>query len=362
MDGVHLNIAELVRRVRGDIETPHSVFLTCGSCLIEVETNAKPVADELNTYFAPFLSPSASPHIKITALEMPPPDLGLKFVDWPRDAGKIGRKDSYLDMTDGRACRKVRTNMQYLLGDGQRIIFGECLKNVNQVINLVVSQYISWQMNKGWALCHASGITLNGKGMAFAAFSGGGKSTLALHMVRKGYDFVSNDRSLIGTQKTKTFLCGVPKHPRINPGTVLNNPALEKVIPASRQKELSLLSRDEIWELEEKYDALIDQLFGPDRFKLDTPLNGFLILNWDRNSKAATRIEEVDIAHRPDLLSAVMKPPGPFHIPEGQQAPSGFTDVHPEDYLPVLSTIPVFEATGQVDFDQACGFCEDHLS
>ncbi len=361
MDGNRPRIKDLIRQVRGDTETPYAVHVTCGACWIEVQTNSEELRDRLSTYFSPFLSIAEEPDIRICALEMEALELPVQFIDWPREAGKVGRKDSYADLEDGRACRKVRTGLQYLLGAGERLVFGECLKNDNQVVNLVVSQYIGWLMNKGWALCHASGVACQGKGLAIAAFSGGGKSTLALHLVRQGLDFISNDRTLISLEAGRAAMSGVPKHPRINPGTVLNNPALASVIPEARQRELARLPADQIWNLEEKYDALIGPLFGPERFQLAANLTGFLILNWQRNSAVSTKFEMVELARRPDLLAAVMKPPGPFYIPEGANKPAGFIDVDPEDYLPVVQEIPVFEVTGAVDFDQASAFCMEFV-
>jgi len=361
MDSSSFRIADLIGQVRDNISTPESVLISCGACLIEVQTNSAELAKRLEAYFLPFLIPSGEPHIRICALELAATELPLNFIDWPREAGKVGRKDSYVDLEDGRVCRKVRTGLQYLLGAGERLVFGDCVKNDNQVINLVVSQYIGWLMNKAWALCHASGVARQGKGLAIAAFSGGGKSTLALHLVRQGLDFISNDRTLIALQNGAAMMSGVPKHPRINPGTVLNNPALAPVIPKARQQELARLPVEEIWDLEEKYDALIDQLFGVERFQLAAELTGFLILNWQRDSTAPTQFKKIDLAGRPDLLAAVMKTPGPFYIPEGASRPSGFIDVNPDEYLPVLQKIPVFEVTGAVDFDQASTFCLDYL-
>jgi len=361
MGGDQVSITRLIRQVRGDIDTPHSLFIACDACHLELKTNSPELIEHLKVYFASFLSEGCDPDIRIVALEMTPPDLRIDFIDWPRDPGKVGGKDSYADLIDGRACRKVRTAMQYLLGDGERIIFGECLKNDNQVINFIVSQHIGWLMNQGAALCHASGVAVGDNGLAIAAFSGGGKSTLALHLVRQGLDFISNDRTLIALNDRTTVMYGVAKHPRINPGTVLNNPALGDIIPEQRQLELAKLPTGEIWDLEEKYDALVDQIFGPGRFRLSASLSGFLILNWKRNSNLATKIEPAQLSERPDLLEAIMKPPGPFYIPDDVQGPRGFIGVNASDYLPILETIPVFEATGVTDFDFACAFCRDIL-
>jgi len=362
MNSAPVRVADLIAGIGAGQPTPFSVSLRCGSCAIRVQSNSASLIDRLRIYFAPFLAEVTSVDIAIEALDMDPPELQLDFADWPRDAGKTGRKDSFVDLVDGRVCRKVRTGMQYFLGGGRRVVVGACLENGNQVINLVVSQYIGWLLNRGWALCHASGVVCANKGLAIAAFSGGGKSTLALHLMRHDVRFVSNDRMLIRMEDSRPLMCGVPKHPRINPGTVLNNPSLSSIISEQRRQELAGLESRHIWDLEEKYDALIDQVYGTGRFQLAANLTEFLILNWKRDTDAETRFTEIDIAARPDLLGAVMKTPGPFYIPGDAQAPSGMVAVNPADYLPTLSRLSVIEVTGQVDFERATAYCLARLA
>ena len=63
-----------------------------------------------------------------------------------------------------------------------------------------------------------------------AGFSGAGKSTLALHVMSLGATFVSNDRVMVAETPANDsgapMMYGVAKHPRINPGTAMNNPDL----------------------------------------------------------------------------------------------------------------------------------------
>ena len=361
MDSDAVSIATLIERVSSNITAHAEIRLRFGSCKIHLQTNSGELVDRLAAYFAPFSDSDPTPDIMVTALEMPPPELDLRFNDWKRDPGKIGSKDTFFDFPDGRACRKVKTGMQYLMGDGKLLIFGECLKNDNQVVNFLISQYITCLMHRGWVLCHAAAVAHGDAGLAIAAFSGGGKSTLALHMMRRELNFVSNDRTLIKLDGNRALVNGVPKQPRINPGTAINNPDLASIIPEKRQLELASLSPAELWELEEKYDADVEKLFRPGCFRLESPLNGFLILNWNRQSDLPTDFKRIDIQNRPDLLAAVMKPPGVFYIPKGSRRPSGFTGVDEHDYLPVLGAIPVFEASGRIDFEKAVDFCLDEV-
>jgi len=350
-----------ISKLACDVRKGHSVVselgLKFGQCHLRLESNSLELIQKLKLYFMPFINNDGVADIQVTALEMSEPDLGLDFIDWKRDAGKVGRKGSYIDIADGRVCRKVRTGMQYLLGKNDSLVFGECLKNDNQVINFLISQYITWLMHKGSALCHASALSKNGEGFAIAAFSGGGKSTLALHLMREGLNFVSNDRTLIEKCKNGVYMNGVPKQPRINPGTILHNPVLTNIIPKARQQELAKITQQELWELEEKYDADVEAIFGTGKFQLHSKLKAFVILNWDRNNSNSTEFKQVDIRERSDLLAAVMKPPGPFFIPPGEIVPHQITGTDSSDYIPILSKMPVYEVTGSVDFDKATAFC-----
>jgi len=350
-------IETLSNQIHKDQPISDRLKLKFGQCRIDLDTNSAKLVKLLEIYFEPFLNNEGAADIQLTALEMTPPELGIEFTDWVRDPGKVGRKDSFADLADGRVCRKVLTGMQYLLSDKESLVFGECLKNDNQVINFLISLYITWLLHRNNVLCHAAALSMNDKGFAIAAFSGGGKSTLALHLMRKGFDFVSNDRTLIGKNNDATYMSGVPKQPRINPGTVLNNPALDGIISESRLEQLVKINAQDIWDLEEKYDADVEAIFGQGKFQLFAKLDAFVILNWKRDDTAETQFNRVNIRQRPDLLLAVMKSPGPFHMMPGNKAPASIIETNPDDYIPVLSEIAVYEATGAVDFDKAVDFC-----
>jgi HprK-related kinase B len=214
-------------------------------------------------------------------------------------------------------------------------------------------------MHRGQVLCHAAGVVHEGKGLAIAGVSGAGKSTLSLRLLTHGFSFTSNDRLLIG--KTNRHggghrMGGVPKQPRINPGTALSIPEFTEVVPAERRAALLALPEDELWELEEKYDADVARLFGGDRFRLAAPLTAFLVLRWTRNAAAPTVFERVDLSARRDVLSAIMKPPGPFYEPGNGVPPRGAHRATEEDYLCALDGLPVYEATGKLDFEAAVAF------
>jgi len=338
------------------------IDLAMGDCRIQIRSNSGILVDQLRDYFGHCLTGEAMPDISVVAIEMTPPHLNLDFWDWKRDPGKLGRKDAVADIPGGRVVRKVRTDMQFLMGETHRLAVGPCLSNPNQIINFTISQYLSWLLRRGWLLCHAAGVAADGKGLAIAGMSGGGKSTLALNLISQGLNFVSNDRLLVRLDGSAAHMAGVPKLPRVNPGTLLHNADLTSILSAERAHELSDLAPDKLRTLEEKYDVDISRFYGPGRIEAGASLEAFVILNWNHGDGSTTQIRQVDLAKRPDLLAAVMKPPGPFHkTPQGWST-QNFGDLAPEPYLAHLSKTPIYEVCGGANFNRAATVCLELLS
>jgi HprK-related kinase B len=148
-----------------------------------------------------------------------------------------------------------------------------------------------------------------------------------------------------------TDALGIPKLPRINPGTIVTNARLTGLIDEEREEELRNLEPDELWHLEEKYDLFIDDIYGPGRISHDARLTDFWVLNWSRDSADATEVSKTDLKDRPDLLSAIMKNPGPFYqTPQGPFWPMK-TPLDTEAYLGALEGVQVWEVKGLIDFD-----------
>jgi HprK-related kinase B len=145
------------------------------------------------------------------------------------------------------------------------------------------------------------------------------------------------------------MMYGVPKQPRINPGTVVNNPSLSRVMPASERSAVRELPRDELWQLEQKYDVMIEEVFGSDRFILHSPISALFILNWHHDA-GPTHVAEMNLSNRRDLLRAFIKKLGLFFDPRLSQEHPDQSD---ESYLALLSKCRVFEICGSIDFDYA---------
>ncbi|CCO23803.1 HprK-related kinase B [Maridesulfovibrio hydrothermalis] len=353
MNRNHITRADIVRTYRKQFPADKSLFINFGGCVIETKVNSAKLLADLNNYFKEFLIDADRNDILITAHECPAVDLGLNYTVKQPEPGKTKIKEEFADLSDGRVVYKRLTGLIFAFGDDENIAVGPCVENLNQVINFINNRFIEYKLNTGSLLGHAAGVIRNGRAIAIAGFSGMGKSTLALHLMSRGTTFLSNDRVMIEENGKTITLNGVAKHPRINPGTALNNPDLDCIVPEKDKAKFKALPEEELWELEHKYDALIDECFGKNKFILRAPMNGLVILNWQRGQKT-TSIQIIDPAQRKDLLPAFMKGTGLFYLPS---SPEKENDPDVDAYADILSRTTIIEISGGVDFDKAADAC-----
>jgi HprK-related kinase B len=365
-----ISIERLALEARRGQALDHELELSLGGVGFAVSSNSAALIERLRAYLRSYTQPPSGPaRFHLAAIQSSEPArIDAKFADWPREADKTGQKEEFYDTADGRIIRKVRTGMQFLVSERELVAIGDCEKNDNQVINFINTQYIRELLQRGYVLCHAAGlVSPGGRGLGMAGRSGGGKSTLMLHcMAKSRLNFCSNDRLLIRQEAGTVDMQGVAKWPRINPGTALNNPALLGILPEGRRQVLASLPLSELWGLEEKYDADIDRSFGAGRIALAARLAGFLVLNW-RHGEGPSRFTRFDPFERTDLLKLIAKSPGPFHWPalEPVELPGGGRlppyQASLAAYAETLSRVPVYEATGGIDFESARAFCTELL-
>lgn len=328
------------------------VFLTVGGFVIEVRCASRSLLAELLRYFQHVISAPGDAHMTVHVLG--PAELPFKvdYSDWTREPGKTGRKDTVCDLDNGRLVLKVRTGVGFLQTPDWAIAYGPTGDNPNQVINFINTQILNHFQRQGWSVCHAAAVRTPDRGLAISGLSGGGKSTTMLRLMEiAGTQYVTNDRLLVRNDGKRTDALGIPKLPRINPGTIVTNARLSGLIDEEREEELRNMEPDELWHLEEKYDLFIDDIYGPGRISHDTRLTDFWVLNWSRDSAAPTAVKETDLRERPDLLSAIVKNPGPFYQAADGAFRSGRSPMDTGAYLAALSGVRVWEVSGQIDFD-----------
>jgi len=333
--------------------------LHIAGCSMLIRSNSAALVEALTANYALYAAGAAGrPDVEVTLLEAPPPEIDAPLEVYPPGPGKTVIKDEYADVADGRVLRKRLTGMVFLVGDGISMAIGPCLENRNQAINFVNNRFIQWNLDRGYLLCHAAGTALGSRGLALAGMSGAGKSTLALDLLAAGCDFVSNDRLLIRrVDDAGVEMRGVPKLPRINPGTILHNPQLRHILSPDERRALKELPPEELWKLEQKYDADVQRWFEPGHVRIAAPLTAAAILTW-RHGGGPAHVHEVDLAERCDLLRALIKSLGVhYRVPEDYPQPHFSEDA----YLAVLGGVQVVEITGGVDFPRAAEACLELL-
>jgi HprK-related kinase B len=301
---------------------------------------------------------------RITALQAEPPDFGGYRTMTIMPIGKLeanakGPKEAYFDVADGRVVHKLRTGMWFLFGQDEHLAIGPCSEHPNQIINFVNNRMIQWSLHRGALLGHASAVCHLEPGsdalpraIAIAGASGMGKSTLSLHMLNdRRLDYLSNDRVMIRpSEDGHVEIQGVPKHPRINPGTILDNPDLAQLLTPDEQARYRALPADELWNLEQKYDGRISKLFPQQRFFLRARMVGLVLLNWTRGG-GETVAQHVTLRGQPGraakLLPALIKQPGVFYL----GGPARTKPHEISSYLEYLDGVEVLELSGGIDFE-----------
>lgn len=325
---------------------------------VRVHTNVEPLEEKLEQYFAVFRAEGARVDAEVFAFDGDVPGLPDEFEVKVPEPGKKNVKEHILRLDDGVVVRKIRTGVHLGYFGDHRIAAGPLVRNANQVVNFVNNVYMDWLLAERGQLFHAAGVCQGNIGLGLAGPSGKGKSTLALRLLESGLDFVSNDRLVVRETDRGLSMRGVPKYPRINPGTIINQKALVPLASATDLARYRALSEDELWDLEEKYDAFVDECFDGCQFRLAARLAMFVLIDWDRKLDEPARLERAEPGAVRHLLPAVMKTPGVMLPVASRRVPVA----REEDYLALLSQAPLFVLRGGVDFDLAAEYIRAEIT
>ncbi|MBN1368437.1 MAG: HprK-related kinase B [Dehalococcoidales bacterium] len=208
-----------------------------------------------------------------------------KLVDIPRTLSKKAVKEAAYDTQKGRVILKKRTGVIVLQEQDVRVVVGDLVSNINQVINVIDEVFIADYLKQGYVLLHSSAVVdRDGNGIVFTSESGSGKSTMAVAMLEHGFHYLSNDRVLLKLKGDYVTILGVPKKPRLNPGTILVLPRLHQLLRPEEISEYTKLEPEKLWYLEDKHDLDVDSIYGIGTTVTQAKLVACFILNWERGS------------------------------------------------------------------------------
>jgi HprK-related kinase B len=291
---------------------------------IDIETNSLRAAARLQSYFRQHLARDhAPPHVVLRALRERPEYNPERMKVWQRPA-HIGRvpKESFYDASGTRFILKNRTGMLIKLRERDAAIIGDIDKNLNQVVNLAGTLFGRSLVEHGYAMLHASGVVRHDSDEVtiFLGNSGSGKSSLALQLIeRGGYDFLSNDRVLLRVEKDRVHAVGLPKKPRVNPGTLLASKSLSKLLSGRKRPLYEGLPIEELWQVEDKTDVDVARSFGV-RERLGGRLLRAYSLAW-RPSGTGLDVRPLDPELALEAMRVTAKDFGVFDPHHGDRSP-----------------------------------------
>jgi HprK-related kinase B len=313
---------------------------------IDVETNSLRLAGRLQSYFSGYLALQATPaQVHLQAVVGVPDFDASKMRLWSRPSTPNRLpKESYHDTAGVRHILKNRTGVLISLSErGGASIVGALDEHANQVVNLIGTLFGLSLLAQGYVMVHASAIVHTGRGdaLVFIGNSGSGKSSLALQLIeRGGYDFLSNDRVLMRKEKGVVRVAGLPKKPRVNPGTLLASESLSRLVPRPRRRAYEQLPREELWRLEEKTDVDVERELGAGS-RLTARLGKIYSLEW-RSGGHGFAQRELDDPGALAAMQVTSKDFGPY-------------DLHGSDYDPspqfrrIARMVPFVALSGRAD-------------
>jgi HprK-related kinase B len=313
-----------------------TVHLQFGGFKLALSAGSSRLAARVEEYFRPFVSevsdePCAVLKASVTAGQSID---DCEFVEWD------GRgKESFADVSSVRLVRKDRTGVQITIDGTRWSIAGDLQRHFSQLTNLIGAMYGVWLMEQGCSMIHASAVVRDGQAIAIIGQSGQGKSSVAVRLLEQGFDFLTNDRLLAKPAGKDITAYGIPKLPRVNPGTLLAGERTKLLIDKSSRVRYERLSEEALWDLEEKRDLDIRLSLGR-RWLLTAPLACAVVLGWNQAEDGLT-VRRLEANQAFERLREAVKTFGVFDRNLISRSDSSLKQL--------AVSVPLYVATGAAD-------------
>jgi HprK-related kinase B len=338
-------------------DTPYALDLRFADVPVRVLTNATEIRAGLRRYYAPWVRERAEDDAATVRLVQAEPRTTAGFVPVVRRDGKAP-KEAVCEVRGGRLVRKLTTGVLMGLRPRDAFAVGDLVRHLNQGINLINNRYAKAVLRRGHLLLHASAVTRDGRAVALAGPPGAGKSTSALHLVERGFRFVSNDRLLVRPGSGAVEALGYPKQPRVNPGTLLHHPRLSFLLEPDDRTALARLPSADLWKLERKCDVDLESIYGTGTFTLGATLIGLVILTW-RPTGSGLTLRRLDRGDALACLPLIRKDLGVFDL-DRRRREDAVREV--SAYSALFERLTVVEVDGRVDFAALASIVDDLLA
>jgi HprK-related kinase B len=222
---------------------------------------------------------------------------------------------------------------------GRWSVAGDLHRRFSQLVNAIGTAYGIAMLDRGAAMLHSSAVVREGAALAVVGQSGSGKSSVAVRLLEQGCDFMTNDRLIVERANEGITGHGLPKLPRVNPGTLLAGERTRTLVAEADRKRYRSLSQEELWRLEEKYDLDVRGALGR-HWVLSAPLSAAFVLEW-RRIEAPLCVERLDAGRALESLRPAAKSFGPFDLSLSERSDSALQDL--------ARRVPVYRVTGAAD-------------
>jgi HprK-related kinase B len=335
--------------VRRTYRPDRAFGLLIGGVPIAVDTDAPRIAERLREYFAPYAAPRtpSDPAMPVVHLIQGEPLFdAAKLRDVPRRLREQGVKEAFYDADGFRVVVKRRTGVTIYVAEPDHYVVGDLVRNFNQAVNIVMGVYAKAMSRRGYIMLHASAIVGDVDGVAFASASGFGKSTVALALVERHQHLVTNDRLFARASAAGLVeMVGVPKKPRVNPGTLLRLPSLSPLVTDEERARYAAMTPEDLWALESKHDVDVDVLYGPGTTRLSGNLRAIFLLRWSPLDRG-WNVRTLPAQDRASALEPLLKTAGVYDL-----APPPAAAQH-ELLRGIAQTVDVYDVRGRADVDR----------
>jgi HprK-related kinase B len=352
--------------VRRTYRPDHALGLMISGVPVALHTNAPRVAERLREYFAPYAAPKIPAGRQAAGNHVIPADAPVvhlvqgepvvdaaRLRDVPRRLREQGVKEAFYDADGFRVVVKRRTGVTIYVAEPDHYVVGDLVRNFNQAVNLVMTVYAKAMLRRGFIMLHASAVVGTLDGVAFASASGFGKSTVALALVERHQHLVTNDRLFVraspsargGAAGGDVEMVGVPKKPRVNPGTLLRIPSLSPLVTEEERVRYRAMTPEELWALESKHDVDVDELYGPGTTRLSGLLRAIFLLRWSPLDRG-WNVRTLPPGDRAAALEPLLKTAGAYDL-----RPPSAAEQHVL-LRRVADVVAVYDVRGRADVDR----------
>ena len=316
-------------------------YFLIGGRPVSILVNDVGLSEQVAEYFAPFASEPRDDAMKVYGLHGVEAYVNQDLIKvLPHHTGRP--KEAVYDADGVRIILKTRTGIVHYAWGTSYFAVGDLEENPRQLLNLV-SSALSYQLRAdGYIAIHAAGISRAGRGVAIAGNSGSGKSTAALRLVDQGFDFVSNDRVFLTRSGEDAAMSGVPKWPRVNPGTLLAIENLTPLMSPEDTAKYSAMPPGELWGIEHKHDVRVDEIYGLERVALASRLDAIYALAW-KHGAGEPSMRRAEPAEMREALGPYFK--SGLYDPSDGELPSA------ERFADLIGDVPVTVVTGGIEMD-----------